>query len=251
MALAGAALVVVTGGVVYFGHAFPLQGGSVVGTIAPAERYRSSQIQDQDVQLGNDAVPALMQTDAFQVDGQEPVVPPKLAMDPGFQALAQNPAALSAMAQNPQGVHRPGPGTPRPSPRWPRRRPRAKAFSSQGVSVMAPSNAKAMSALSAAVRTCLRPWPATPRPLPPSQEPAGRLPGDGGQPQGVRRLRRAARRPSPRPPRTPRPSPPWLPTPRAFQALAQDAKAMSAIRADSPGLLGHGVERQGVPDLCR
>ena len=44
MALAGAALIVVTGGVVYFGHAYPLQGGNVSGTIAPAERYRSSQI---------------------------------------------------------------------------------------------------------------------------------------------------------------------------------------------------------------
>jgi len=46
MALAGAALIVVTGGVVYFGHLYQLQGGSVSGTIAPAESYQSSQIQD-------------------------------------------------------------------------------------------------------------------------------------------------------------------------------------------------------------
>jgi len=46
MALAGAALIVVTGGVVYFGHLYRPQGGSVSGTIAPAERYQSSQIQD-------------------------------------------------------------------------------------------------------------------------------------------------------------------------------------------------------------
>jgi hypothetical protein len=38
MALAGAALIVVTGGVVYFGHLYQLQGGSVSGTIAPAEK---------------------------------------------------------------------------------------------------------------------------------------------------------------------------------------------------------------------
>ena len=46
------------------GRSFPPRG-ETAGTIAPAERYRATQIDTQDVVLGDDSVPKLMQTDAF------------------------------------------------------------------------------------------------------------------------------------------------------------------------------------------
>ncbi len=80
-------------GVVLVGHHaldFPNTGESATGTVAPAQRYRAPQIQAQDVKLGDQAVAQLMQSDAVE----------RLLKDPGFQALAQNPAALQALAAN-------------------------------------------------------------------------------------------------------------------------------------------------------
>src|SRR5881628_2342108 len=61
--------------------------GPTAGTIAPAQRYVSSQVGEGDVTLGDTAVPELMQTDAFQVMVKDPNFR-ALANDPGFAALA-------------------------------------------------------------------------------------------------------------------------------------------------------------------
>ena len=97
----------VTAGVLAFGVAayglgrvYPPLGPSA-GTIAPAQRYVSSQVSDADVTLGDQSVPQLMQTDAFEVMVHDPNFR-AMARDANFAALAQNPAALSAMAANAQ-----------------------------------------------------------------------------------------------------------------------------------------------------
>ena len=54
------------------------------------------QIQSDDVELGDQSVAQLMQTDAFEQMINDPEFQ-ALASDPGFQALAQYPEALSAM----------------------------------------------------------------------------------------------------------------------------------------------------------
>jgi hypothetical protein len=81
------------------GRVYPPLGPSS-GTIAPAERYVSSQVGEADVTLGDTAVPELMQTDAFQVLVKDPNFR-KLANDPGFAALASNQVAMAAIAGNP------------------------------------------------------------------------------------------------------------------------------------------------------
>ena len=60
--------------------------GSEPGTVAPSQRYVSSQVSDADVTLGDTSVAELMQTDAFQVLVKDPNFR-KLANDPGFAAL--------------------------------------------------------------------------------------------------------------------------------------------------------------------
>src|SRR5690606_14764216 len=88
-------------GAVTIGAILPPSGGELSGTIAPVERYRSTQVTDADVTLGDDSVPQLMQTDAFHLMVNDPSFR-ALARDPGFAALAQNPQALAAMARDPQ-----------------------------------------------------------------------------------------------------------------------------------------------------
>src|SRR4051812_5850391 len=95
-----------TAGVLVFGIAayglgrvYPPVGPSA-GTVAPAQRYVSSQVGEGDVTLGDTSVPELMQTDAFQVMVKDPNFR-ALANDPGFAALASNPAAMAAIAANP------------------------------------------------------------------------------------------------------------------------------------------------------
>src|SRR3954454_15024647 len=82
------------------GRVYPPLGPSQ-GTVAPAERYVSSQVSDADVTLGDTSVPQLMQTDAFELMVHDANFR-ALARDPNFAALAQNPAAMSAMAANAQ-----------------------------------------------------------------------------------------------------------------------------------------------------
>ncbi|MGL6042751.1 MAG: hypothetical protein ACRC1J_02400, partial [Sandaracinobacteroides sp.] len=68
----------------------PKANAPTIGTIAPAERYRSSQIAAADVALGDTGVPLLMQTDAFELMVKNPAFR-VLATDPGFIILARNP----------------------------------------------------------------------------------------------------------------------------------------------------------------
>src|SRR5881628_838258 len=82
------------------GRVYPPLGPSA-GTIAPAQRYVSSQLSDADVTLGDTAVPQLMQTDAFELFVHAPQFRP-LAASPGFKAIAGNPQVMSALLANPR-----------------------------------------------------------------------------------------------------------------------------------------------------
>src|SRR3954453_14250152 len=82
------------------GRVYPPLGPSA-GTIAPADRYVSSQVGDEDVTLGDTAVPELMQTDAFELMVHDANFR-ALAASPGFKAIAGQPQALAAVMQNPQ-----------------------------------------------------------------------------------------------------------------------------------------------------
>src|SRR5579863_2230700 len=99
LAIAATGLVLFGGGAYMYTQAFPPSGGTVAGTISPAQRYRNSQVSAADVTLGDSAVPRLMQTDAFQVMVKNPSFR-AMARDPAFSALAQNTTALAAMSQH-------------------------------------------------------------------------------------------------------------------------------------------------------
>src|SRR5690242_397895 len=75
--------------------------GPSAGTIAPAQRYVSSQVGEGDVTLGDTSVPELMQTDAFELMVKDPQFR-AFASSPGFQALAAQPQVMAALMANPQ-----------------------------------------------------------------------------------------------------------------------------------------------------
>ena len=77
---------------------FPPGGKETAGTVVPAQRYRAEQIQAKDVQLGDQAVTQLMQTEAFERIVKDPQMR-ALALEPGFQALARA-NVLASMARN-------------------------------------------------------------------------------------------------------------------------------------------------------
>ncbi|MEO6224716.1 MAG: hypothetical protein ABIO80_02530, partial [Sphingomicrobium sp.] len=78
------------------GQVYPPFGPSS-GTVAPAQRYVSSQVGDADVTLGDTSVPELMQTDAFDLMVHDANFRAAVR-DPSFAVLARNPQALTAMA---------------------------------------------------------------------------------------------------------------------------------------------------------
>src|SRR6059058_344684 len=86
MILTTAAILAVGVGAYGLGRVYPPLGPSS-GTIAPAERYVSSQVSEKDVTLGDTAVPELMQTDAFDLMVHDANFR-ALAASPGFAALA-------------------------------------------------------------------------------------------------------------------------------------------------------------------
>jgi len=98
MILTSAAVLAVGLGAYGLGRVYPPLGPSA-GTVAPAQRYVSSQVGDKDVTLGDTSVPQLMQTDAFEAMVKNPEFR-KLARDPNFGALARNPEAMAALASN-------------------------------------------------------------------------------------------------------------------------------------------------------
>ncbi|HET9232100.1 MAG TPA: hypothetical protein VFO00_12485, partial [Vitreimonas sp.] len=83
------------------GTVLPPTSSQMSGTIAPVERYRSAQVGDGDVTLGDQSVPQLMQTDIFHLMVNDPSFR-TLAQDRNFAALAANPAAIAAMSANPR-----------------------------------------------------------------------------------------------------------------------------------------------------
>src|SRR6187549_611396 len=97
--MSGALVVAIAVGAYGLGRVYPPLGPSA-GTIAPADRYVSSQVGDGDVTLGDTSIPKLMQTDAFEVMSKNPNFK-TLASHPGFAALAANSQAMSAIAANP------------------------------------------------------------------------------------------------------------------------------------------------------
>jgi hypothetical protein len=94
------AVAAVIGAVAYYGSQSPPVEDEAAGTIAPAKRYRGEQISSEDIQLGDQGVQRLMQTDAFARLQNDPdfaalVRDPafaKLAGDPAFAKLASDPA---------------------------------------------------------------------------------------------------------------------------------------------------------------
>ena len=82
------------------GRVYPPQG-PMAGTITPADRYVSAQVGAKDVQLGDQSVAQLMQTDAFDLLTRDPTFR-ALARDPGFQAALQNSQAMAVIAANPK-----------------------------------------------------------------------------------------------------------------------------------------------------
>src|SRR5437868_119228 len=100
MILTSAAVIAVGLGAYGLGRVYPPLGPSA-GTIAPAQRYVSSQLGDADVTLGDTAVPQLMQTDAFELFVHDPSFR-ALAGTPGFKAIAGNPQVMAALLANPQ-----------------------------------------------------------------------------------------------------------------------------------------------------
>src|SRR6266536_2408337 len=81
------------------GRVYPPLGPSA-GTIAPAQRYVSSQVGEGDVTLGDTAVPELMQTDAFELMVHDANFR-ALAASPGFKAIANQPQVMAAIMSNP------------------------------------------------------------------------------------------------------------------------------------------------------
>src|SRR6476659_8473758 len=99
MILTSAAVIAVGLGAYGVGRVYPPLGPSQ-GTIAPADRYVSSQVGAGDVTLGDTSVPQLMQTDAFEVLTKNPEFR-SMASSPGFAALLANGPAMAAVAANP------------------------------------------------------------------------------------------------------------------------------------------------------
>ena len=105
----GAAIIAVAVAAYGLGRIYPPLGPTE-GTIAPADRYVSSQVGEGDVTLGDTSIPKLMQTDAFEVMSKNPNFR-TLASHPGFAALAAEQPGDGGDRRQSAGVHRPGQGS--------------------------------------------------------------------------------------------------------------------------------------------
>ena len=81
---------VVGGAIAYIGFANP-PGDALTGAVAPAERYRAEQASSDDIQLGDQGIQRLMQTDTFD----------RLIRDESFRDLAAS-AQFADLAANAQ-----------------------------------------------------------------------------------------------------------------------------------------------------
>ena len=91
------------GAIAYFGLTNP-PGDALTGAVAPAERYRAEQPSSDGIQLGDQGIQQLMQTDAFD----------RLISDESFRALAAS-AEFAELAGNCL-VSRNWRATPQPCP---------------------------------------------------------------------------------------------------------------------------------------
>src|SRR5215218_9753889 len=96
--MSGALIAVVAVSAYGLGRVYPPLGPSE-GTIAPAERYVSSQVGAGDVTLGDTSVPQLMQTDAFELMTKDPSFA-QMVRDPAFAVMARQPALLASLTAN-------------------------------------------------------------------------------------------------------------------------------------------------------
>lgn len=85
---AGGAVAVLAVGVAMIAFDLPPKSENVVGTIAPAERYRAPQDNTETVKLGDQTVAQLMQNDGFD----------KMVKDPQMKALSQD-ASIRMLSQ--------------------------------------------------------------------------------------------------------------------------------------------------------
>ena len=107
--MSGALVAVVAVGAYGLGRVYPPLRRPSEGTIAPAERYVSSQVGAGDVTLGDTSIPPLMQTDAFEMMVKDPNFL-ALARDPNFAALAQNSAGDGLHGRQRPRIRRAGQG---------------------------------------------------------------------------------------------------------------------------------------------
>ena len=80
--------IVALAAVAYFGMNYPTDSGDAVGTVAPAERYRAEQPSSDNIQLGDQSIQAVMQTDTFA----------KLVADDAFREAMSSEAFREAIS---------------------------------------------------------------------------------------------------------------------------------------------------------
>ncbi|HWH82001.1 MAG TPA: hypothetical protein VNU71_07170 [Burkholderiaceae bacterium] len=100
---AGGAVAVLAVGVAMVAFDLPPKSSDVVGTIAPAERYRAPQDGTAAIKLGDQTIAQLMQNDTFDRAVKDPQMK-ALSQDAGIRALAQvlarSPEASRAILGN-------------------------------------------------------------------------------------------------------------------------------------------------------
>ena len=90
--MGSAALVVLAAGVVIGGRYLTSNPHQTAGTIVPADRYRAPQIAGKDVNLGNQTIPTMMQTDSFEATSS--------GHSTGYVATASSQAAADAASNS-------------------------------------------------------------------------------------------------------------------------------------------------------
>ncbi|MGH8164913.1 MAG: hypothetical protein ACREP1_11340, partial [Rhodanobacteraceae bacterium] len=94
------AIVVVAGGVAYMGDMFPHGANEMAAaTIAPAHRYQASQVDGNDIKLGNQDAAKFVQTDAYQKIINDPAMMTLLRSD-AFRAALTNSEMRTAMSNS-------------------------------------------------------------------------------------------------------------------------------------------------------
>ena len=76
--------------VAYFGMNTPSDSDDAAGTVAPAERYQAEQPAADEIQLGDESIQEVIQTDTFA----------KLVADEAFQEAMRSEAFQNALASN-------------------------------------------------------------------------------------------------------------------------------------------------------